>query len=296
MKHFLLILLILFIQSVWAVKPPVRILVLGFDGLGGYAFKNRPPGTHFQEQINSGAYTFSALSVLPTVSSPNWASMINGGTPATHGVKGNGWKVSDASGRSFCGNPEGQIFPTIFRLAREKYPDIQMSCVHDWGDFARLTEPNVFTSIQHTSGENKTLKKVVKLIDDGMPDFLFVHFDHVDHAGHAFGHNTDKYFEAVSKADSITGVIIDALKKKGMYESTYILITADHGGKNKGHHGAHPQVREIPWILSGPGVRKGYKITSVVNQFDTAPTLAYLLGIIPPSCWSGKVIHDAFTE
>lgn len=35
------------------------------------------------------------------------------------------------------------------------------------------------------------------------PAFLFVHLDHVDGAGHAYGHGTPQYYQAVAKADTL---------------------------------------------------------------------------------------------
>ena len=42
-----------------------------------------------------------------------------------------------------------------------------------------------------------------------MPFFLFVHIDNVDAAGHEFGHESQKYYDAVSKAD----IMIDKIFK-----------------------------------------------------------------------------------
>jgi arylsulfatase A-like enzyme len=44
---------------------------------------------------------------------------------------------------------------------------------------------------------------------------------------------------------------------------------------------------EIPWILTGPGVPKG-EISDPVNTYDTAATIADLLGLRPPKCWIGQ--------
>ena len=53
---------------------------------------------------------------------------------------------------------------------------------------------------------------------------------------------------------------------------------------------------EIPWIISGPGVAKGRELHSLINTYDTAPTLAYVLRVKPPSAWIGKPVMEAFAR
>ncbi|MCH7687279.1 MAG: alkaline phosphatase family protein, partial [Planctomycetes bacterium] len=47
--------------------------------------------------IAGGAYSFKARGVLPTSSSPNWASMINGAGPEQHGMTSNAWQLDHYS-------------------------------------------------------------------------------------------------------------------------------------------------------------------------------------------------------
>lgn len=77
------------------------------------------------------------------------------------------------------------------------------------------------------------------------------------------------------------------------WETTILLITADHGGKGTKHGGATMEEIEIPWIISGPGVAQLKEIKTPVNTFDTAPTVAHILGVTPPSCWIGKPVLEA---
>jgi hypothetical protein len=62
-----------------------------------------------------------------------------------------------------------------------------------------------------------------------------------------------------------------------------VLITADHGGAGLTHMADDPRARFIPWILSGPGVRRGVDLTAYaktsVETEDTFATASYLLGL-----------------
>ncbi len=81
-----------------------------------------------------------------------------------------------------------------------------------------------------------------------------------------------------------------------MWEKAIVLITADHGGINKGHGGETMAELEIPWIIHGPGVAPGREITMPVNTFDSAATVAYIFGLTPPECWIARPVTAAFAS
>lgn len=270
----------------------VRVIVLGFDGLGAYALRDSRNPT-FDRLSKTGASTLKARGVMPTVSSPNWASMIMGAGPEQHGVTSNDWEPD-----KFEFPPtvvgRGGIFPTIFGTLRAAKPSANIACFHDWEGFARLTETKVFDKLEHGNGPDDTAARAIRYLKEHHPDLLFVHFDHVDDAGHHFGHGTKEYFEAVAKADRLTNDVLLSVEAAGLASQTIVLVTADHGGVGKHHGGNTLQELEIPWIINGPGVRKGHVVETPVNTFDTAVTLAYLFRIQTPVAWIGRPVVEAF--
>ncbi|MCW5906790.1 MAG: alkaline phosphatase [Chitinophagales bacterium] len=272
-----------------------RVIVLGFDGLSGQGIQ-KTATPHFDFLKQRGAYTYKAEAVIRTVSSPNWASMISGASPKQHQVKSNDWERKDIRNKSYCGQAKGEIFPTIFKIIREQKPSAKIACVHDWDGFARLANTEAMDTIISTEGEYQTCEKACAIIQNMKPDFLFVHFDHVDHAGHETGHFTEEYYRSIRVADSLTGIIIQALKNAGVFNNTYIIITADHGGRKKGHGGRSRAEIEIPWIISGPKTKQGFAITDLVKQYDTASTIAHIFGLQQPDCWTGKPVKSAFAD
>jgi arylsulfatase A-like enzyme len=118
--------------------------------------------------------------------------------------------------------------------------------------------------------------------------------DHVDHAGHHAGHGTPEYFASVEVADALIGEVVQGIRDAGIAGETAILITADHGGLGKSHGGSTMAELEIPWILSGPGIKKDHELKTAVNTFDTAVTAAAILGIRKHPAWIGKPIREAF--
>ena len=47
-----------------------------------------------------------------------------------------------------------------------------------------------------------------------------------------------------------------------------------------------------PFIISGPGIKKGIKLNNTLNLTDIAPTLSYLLNIPNPKNSEGRVLYE----
>jgi predicted AlkP superfamily pyrophosphatase or phosphodiesterase len=281
------------LASAQQFTPVKHVLVIGVDGLSPKGIQAaRTP--NLNKLMKTGAYSFTAQSVMPSVSSPNWASMIMGATPVEHGITSNEWERTDIREKTYCNGEKGETFPSVFRVIREKYPEGDIACFHDWDGFGRLVEPGVSTIIADCRGEDKTAQEAAFYLTTHQPLFTFVHLDHVDHAGHDEGWYTPTYTQAVEKLDKLVGELTTALQKANVYDQTVILVTADHGGIDKKHGGDTPEERTIPWIIAGPGIKKNVYLTRPIQTYDTAATLAYLLGCPAPACWIGKPVMEAF--
>jgi hypothetical protein len=269
-----------------------HVVVIGVDGLSPDGIrKAKTPRLH--QLMKIGASTLHARAVMPTVSSPNWASMIMGAGPEQHGITSNDWEPNKFEiAPTAVGS--GGTFPTIFGLLRSQRPSSRIACFHDWEGFARLFEPKVADVVEHPKGPEQTTDRAIAYLKEKQPEFTFIHLDHVDGAGHDHGHGTPQYYQAVAEADRLIGLILQGLKDAGMAKNTIILITADHGGKGKGHGGATMAELEIPWILAGPGVAIGRELTTHVNTYDTAATVAYVFGLKTPECWIARPVMEAF--
>jgi hypothetical protein len=53
---------------------------------------------------------------------------------------------------------------------------------------------------------------------------------------------------------------------------------------------------EITWILFGPGAVRGLEFQDLVNTYDTAATVAYILGLKTPKCWIARPVRAAFSH
>jgi hypothetical protein len=219
--------------------------------------------------------------------------MISGAGPDRHGVTSNSWERNDDGIAPVAIGDEG-IFPTIFSVVRHGKPDAEIGVVHDWDGFARLVETTKVNYIKHEEGPYNTVTEAIRYAREKKPDFLFLHLDNVDDAGHEKGHGSPDYYRAVALADSLLGVLMDAYKAAGMYDQTIFIVSADHGGIGHGHGGETMAEMEIPLILSGPGIKKGYEIKGPVFQYDNAATIAYIWHLPVPNAWIGRPVRSAF--
>ena len=270
-----------------------HVVVIGVDGLSPDGIQ-KAPTPHLHQLMKVGASTLHARAVMPTVSSPNWASMIMGAGPEQHGVTTNDWEPNKFEiAPTAVGS--GGMFPTIFSLLRSQRPTAKIACFHDWEGFSRLFDRKAADIVEHPKGPVQTTERAITYLKEKRPEFTFIHLDHVDGAGHDHGHGTPQYYQAVTEADRLIGLILEGLKDAGIAEQTIVLITADHGGKGKGHGGATMAEIEIPWILAGPGVAAGKELSIPVNTYDTAATIAYIFGLKTPECWIARPVVEAFT-
>lgn len=122
------------------------------------------------------------------------------------------------------------------------------------------------------------------------------------------------YDAAVSHSDRLTGLILDALERRGELDETIVIVTADHGELLGEHdiyfnHAANlyePTVR-VPLIIRLPhGKRAGLRIPDVTRNIDLLPSLAKSACVPVPDTVDGQSLwpvmdgaappRDAFAE
>ena len=280
------------LASIAAVPGIEHVLIIGVDCMSPRGMKKTDTPT-LDRLMQEGAFTLKARGVLPTKSSPNWASMLMGAGPEQHGITSNAWvPVLHAIAPTLRG--PGGIFPTIVSLVREQRPESKIAVIHDWPGFSLLFERQMTDLAISPGDEQETTNKAIAYLKEEKPTLLVVHLDAVDHAMHESGFLSPQYLAAISQADVLIARMLDALKESGILDKTLVHIVADHGGRGKDHGGETMQELEIPWIMAGPGIKHGYQIASPVSICDSAPTIAYVLGLQTPEAWTGRPVVSIF--
>lgn len=277
-----------------SVKGVKHVVLIGLDGWGAYSVPkaNMP---NVKALMKDGSYTLESRTILPSSSAPNWSAMFMGVGPELHGYTTWGSKTPEIPSRVV--NKNG-IFPTVFQVVRDARPDAEIGVFSEWLGIKYLVDTLSLNVYRNTPDYNKyptaLCDSAVKYIKEKKPTLAAFCFDNPDHVGHQDGHDTPAYYQKLEELDSYVGKIVQAVKDAGMFDETIFIVTADHGGINKGHGGKTLQEMQIPFIICGKGVKAGHQITSSMMQFDTAATIAYILGAPAPQVWIGRPVTEVF--
>lgn len=105
---------------------------------------------------------------------------------------------------------------------------------------------------------------------------------------HAIQVHRREYYALVTHLDLWIGKILDELEKSGQAERTWICFTADHGlalGRHgfMGKQSLYEHSTSVPFVLAGPGVEAGRKMTDPIYLQDAMPTLLEVAGAAIPA-------------
>ena len=283
---------LLFAQNSKIAQKADHIILIGSDGFSADIIRKYPGAfPNIENLMKEGAYTLEARSVLPSSSAVNWKSMISGAGPEIHGYTEWGSQKPELPSRVI--NSWG-IFPTIIGETRLQKPNTLICAGYTWEGIGYLYEKEA-ASINYAAKNDKQLTdSIISYFTQNKPYFTFIAFAEPDGAGHGNGWESDKYFNTCKEIDSYVGQIIATVDKTGLRDNTIIIFTADHGGKGKGHGGKSMNEMQIPFVITGKGIKKGYKIEESVMQFDCAATIAHIMKITPPQAWIGRPVLSVF--
>jgi arylsulfatase A-like enzyme len=110
-----------------------------------------------------------------------------------------------------------------------------------------------------------------------------------------------QYDEYILYADKYLGELFDFLQASGLLETTWVILTSDHGEMFERGMAGHsnpslyqPLVR-IPLMIFEPGRQMGLNIDAATSAVDLLPTLARLTGHAIPD-WSEGEVLPPFAE
>jgi len=264
-----------------------RVLIVSIDGLGPEVLRQSVV-THMRALMARGASTLSALTTETVKTLPSHVSMLTGVRPEEHGIAWN-----DA----FRGYPR---VPTLFEWAKRHRPGLTTALVAGKAKFQTFLRGGLdwsFVPSDDDVADDQVAERAAALVREHAPDLLFVHLPNVDQEGHAHGWGSPQQRAAAARADQAVGRIEDALRERGLLDETVVIVTADHGGLGRNHVPGDGVSRRIPWILDGPGVRRGVDLAKAggphVHVEDTFATASWLLGLPLPSGIDGRPLTSA---
>lgn len=270
-----------------------HVIVIGVDGAGSWFKVADTP--NFDKIFCDGAVTYRALSSKPTISAECWGSMLIGVGPEIHKLTNK--KVSVLPYNIWSKNP------TVFRRIRKTYPDAELGSYCDWNPINKGIIEKSLGINKQTARDKELTPLICNYIRDKKPDFLFVHFDSTDGAGHSNGYGTPAHISAISEVDKLLGDIYSAIVSAGILDETLFMVIADHGGTNnekgKGSHGGWTdEEKYVTFAAAGKGVNNGE--IDVMNIRDLAAIVLYAMGIGAPEFnekgWTSQIPDGLFED
>lgn len=276
MRNLIIFILALFLVACGATPKEKKVLIIGLDGCRPDVLESANTA-NIKQLMENGAYCLQAKTDPISSSGICWTGMLTGVWHEKHNVINNNYE-----------NPNIAEYPHFFRRVKEFNPELRTASVVNWQPIHKIFQEGDADIAENYSPDEKVAERVSEILSSDQADVVFVQLDDVDHAGHTYDYSVDsqEYVRSVEKADSLTGIMVDALKKRPNYlnEDWLILVSTDHGGSNFGHGKDIPDHTTIFYVANGESVKKG-KLEDGANVIDVAVTAMQHLGITINETW-----------
>ncbi len=268
------------------------------DHLGCYGYQSHT--TPNIDAVAQQAVLFeNAISPVP-LTLPAHTSMLSGTVPAYHGVHDNiKYKVSS----------ENLMLPEILQqngfttaaFVSSFVLDSQFGMDQGFGTYQdEFEESHSHIGVNERSGE-----EVTTLANQWLEQhhdekfFLFLHYydPHTDYRPpepYAGTFADSLYDGEIAYVDHCISRVIGKLKQLNLYDSSLLIITADHGEglgqhrENEHSFFIYQSTQHVPLVIKPPLFNQGKRIKDYVGLIDIAPTILGALGISPPETMQGK--------
>ena len=325
----IVIILIVTIAGILAYRnssaPGIRHIVLismdttRADYLSCYGYKHKT--TPNIDAVADEAVRFEQVIAPIPLTLPSHSTMMTGTIPPTHGIHDNlNYTLGDsnltlaemlqAKGYTTGGIISTYVLEDTFGLDQgfDTYDDEFDETLSD------------AAGAQRRGGE--VSEHAIKWLDENQDEdfFLFLHY-YDPHSPYnppdaykglfvskaSTGNMDEKvklsYAEEIAYTDHCIGQVVEKLKSLGLYDSTLLIITGDHGEAFKEHremgHGYfiyQPSIH-VPLIVKLPGQPTAQTVSGVAGLVDLTPTICSLLDIETPEHIQGRDLSgDLFNE
>lgn len=145
-----------------------------------------------------------------------------------------------------------------------------------------------YTPGEDAAADREVVDAALPWLESGGYQFVLIHLDQVDYAGHYEGGPRDlRWDAAANRSDNLLREIATTLD---LNQDTLIVLS-DHGQIDRGGHGGHEPITLIePFVMVGAGIKPGHYPDFL--QIDVAPTIAALLGTNIPASSQGQPLIE----
>jgi arylsulfatase A-like enzyme len=276
----------------------ISIDTLRADHLGCYGY-SRDTSPNLDALAAEGVRFNHAVSAAPTTL-PSHATLFTGTTPLAHGVHANVGYRLDESQLTLAELLRRNGFATAAFVGAYVL-DPQFGIAQGFDRY----DAGVGTARDNSFHNERSAEATTALVNQWLADrgeepfFLFVHYydphsPYELHADYEFpslpllSFPRDSYDSEIAYTDHQVGLVIDQLKRLGLYDSSLLIVTGDHGEAHGDHaedlHGFflyHATVH-VPLIIKPPGRSIARRVDDVVGLVDVTPTVCSLVGVEIP--------------
>ncbi len=286
-------------------RPPILVIsidTMRADRLPDWGHRaGRTP--QISSLVRDGVRFENAYAQVP-LTLPSHVSMFTGLLPPLAGVRSNIGYRFDASAhrtipgalRSEAGYATGAAVSS-YVLRREA----GLATDFDFYDDAmEVSESSTLGALQRIGPETvDAALRWLASVPEEQPYFLFVHlfephFPYEPPASLASAFE-DPYDGEIAAADAALESLLAALRRRGDYERSLVILLSDHG-EGLGDHGErehglllYRESLHVPLVLKLPNQeRSGSTVSEPVGLFDLFPTIAEMVGIAGPAEPAGQ--------
>ena len=188
------------------------------------------------------------------------------------------------------GLPHTGYYPIFFRLSDifdgmmatvDRLVAPSFAYLHDWAPHAPY-RPSMRFDQHFADGWRPKTKPDHILGDHSLPQHMNV--------------RRQNYDEYVANVDYEFGRLLDFLSAKGILDTSYVVVTSDHGEMfERGVEGhstplLYEPVVRVPLLISAPGQQTRRDVNIPTSSIDLLPTLAHLAGREVPAWCEGQLL------
>lgn len=277
--------------------PEKKVLLIGLDGVRVDILAEAYT-PNLDRLIAEGTFTDEVVTAEPTVSGPNWSSMLTGVWPEKHGVHSNNFEDNDyATWPDFLTRLE-QLDSSLATYAVLDWPPLGTGAsggplVSDMVDVKDTIDGD---ELGYHIADSLSVTAAVEHLASRDVDAAFVYLGDIDVVGHEVGSLVDEYRESIEWSDVQVGLLLQALERRPTHaeEDWLILVATDHGRRDDGGHGGSSKQERRGFIIaSGPSRNPGPRVLTPPAIVDVAATALMHLGHLDPF-WAldGRPISD----
>lgn len=228
--------LLISIGNLYSQNIPYTILI-SFDGFRwDYTSRGLTPNFDYIEK--HGVKALSLKPSFPSITFPNHISIVTGMYPQNHGVIANTMydpvtdKIYQLRDTSEVRNAYWYKGEMIWETARRQ--GVKTASYFWPGSEVNLEfrRPDYYEKYEHNRDYLERINGVInwlKLSYSERPKFITLYYDLADSEGHRYGPNSPQVNAAISRLDSLLGILFNKLDENNLRDSVNIIIVSDHG-------------------------------------------------------------------